>query len=114
MDVITSLAVGLACQFTSAALDGRAPFASRYAMTFEGGPTTAVVRSDDDPDRRFRVDQRGIWTTFTGLDPNVLGRTTVVDIGEDGWASLVIRQTSGAPKIIAREGNCQPLAPKDQ
>ena len=111
MDVLATLAAtGLACQFTSATIDGRRPFPSDFDLQLAAAtaPGFAILTASGERDRPFRIERNGVWTSFLSDEVFEFGRTAVIDIAGDGRATFVTRQPGMAAEMISREGHCGP------
>jgi hypothetical protein len=108
---------GLACTFTKASIDGRAPFDSTLrarAVPVPGAAGLAVLEVAGDGARLAAVGREGVWLTLrTEPDRDHAGRVTVLDLAQEGpkagLAVLVVSAPGEAAQIVTREGGCAPL-----
>ncbi|WP_172330945.1 hypothetical protein [Mangrovicoccus sp. HB161399] len=111
MDVLSALAAsGIACSFVTASVDGRNPFDSRLDLELTAAAVDgfALMRSDSERDAPFRIERRGVWTSFSSDEIFEFGRNAIIDIGPDGKAVMVVNQPEMAAQVLSREGRCRP------
>lgn len=112
---VAVLAGTLICAFTTASIDGRAPFdsaAAARAVPVADAPGLAVLRLDDNRPRLAVLRHEGVWLSLrTAPDVDHGNRVAVLDIAQSGkragQAVLVVSDPEAAARIVSREGACQ-------
>lgn len=101
---------GLACQFDTACIDGRPCFNSALSVAVEVvGDALALVDLGDGRRRPALMVREGVWTSFqTEPDRDHALRTEILDIANDGRATLVVSSPGQAVEMLSRTGSCAP------
>ncbi len=101
---------GLRCVFETASIDGRPAFDSAVTLTLQATSRADLVEmtSPDLRPRLFRMGTSGVWATFVNDEVLDFGRTAVIDVRPDGFATFVTNQQGMAAEMISREGTCAP------
>lgn len=101
---------GLSCMFDTACIDGRPCFDSPLTVAVDVvGDALAVIDLGDGRRRPALMAREGVWTSFrTEPDRDHALRTEILDIANDGRATLVVSSPGQAVEMLSRTGACAP------
>ncbi|MEV8467401.1 hypothetical protein AB0T83_11480 [Fluviibacterium sp. DFM31] len=98
----------MACTFTEACIDRRPCFDSRAQVAVQVvDEALALMDLGDGQVRPARIKREGVWTSYqTEPDRDHGLRTVILDMAEDGRATLVVTSPGEAVDMLSRTGTC--------
>lgn len=98
----------MTCTFTEACIDRRPCFDSRAQVAIQVvDDALALLDLGEGQLRPARILREGVWTSYqTEPDRDHGLRTQILDMAEDGRASLVVSSPGEAVGMLSRTGTC--------